>query len=61
MTKEDLVKETDWTQKHNNTPYWMKLYKNEFEPTEELEGKNSVGVELPKHLRSNNGTGIASN
>ena len=61
MTSEEIIEATDWTHRDDNTPYWMKLYQNDFEPSEELEGKNNVGVELPKHLKSNRGTGIASN
>lgn len=44
-----------------NVPNWMKLYEKDFEPSEELEGENNVGVELPKHLKKNSGTGIANN
>lgn len=39
----------------------MKLYEDEFEPSEALEGENNIGVEMPKYLKEINGTAIASN
>lgn len=61
MTKEEIVEREDWTQTDDNTPFWMRLYEEEFEPSEELEGTNTVGVELPKYLRESTGTVVASN
>lgn len=57
---ENYIK-SDWTFKDDNTPFWLKLYADEIEPSESLEGKNTVGVDMPKHLQCQKGTGVANN
>lgn len=53
------IKEWDHSFKDENVPFWMRKYQDHFEPTEQLEGENTVGIEMPKYLKKNNGTGVA--
>lgn len=52
------VKDWDFNFKDENVPFWMKKYSDHFEPTEHLEGENTVGVDMPKYLKNECGTKI---